>query len=86
METFYIFLISYTLQGHPVERTWILENSEQCQIAIRANEPVSNALNADLFCIDTGKLSASIRPKHRPEGEAWKNKNSTANSEQLTDF
>ena len=66
METFYIFLISYTLQGHPIERTLILENSEQCQIAIRANEPLSTKLNADLFCIDTGRISQSIRPKLRP--------------------
>ena len=85
METFYIFLISYTLQGHPVERTWILENSEQCQIAIRANEPVSTALNADLFCIDTGRLSTSIKPKLRPEGEPWEKKNLTKSSEPPTD-
>lgn len=66
METFYIFLISYTLQGHPIERTLLLENSNQCQIAIRANEPLSNELNANLFCIDTGRISKSIRPKLRP--------------------
>ena len=65
METFYIFLISYTLQGHPIERTLLLENSNQCQIAIRANEPLSNELNANLFCIDTGRISKSIRPKLR---------------------
>jgi len=67
METFYIFLISYTLQGYPIERTLILENSEQCQIAIRANEPLSQELNADLFCIDTGRISQSIKPRLRPE-------------------
>ena len=67
METFYIFLISYSLQGHPIERTILLENSEQCQIAIRANEPLSNSLGADLYCIDTGRLSNSIRPKLRPQ-------------------
>ena len=66
METFYIFLISYSIQGHPIERSLLLENSEQCQIAIRANEPLSNALGADLFCIDTGRISQSIRPKLRP--------------------
>ena len=66
METFYIFLISYTLQGHPIERTLLLESNEQCQIAIRANEPLSNELNADLFCIDTGRISKSLRPKLRP--------------------
>lgn len=67
MQTFYIFLISYSIQGHPIERTLLLESSEQCQIAIRANEPLSDALGADLFCIDTGRISKSIRPKLRPE-------------------
>jgi len=66
METFYFFLISYSLQGHPIERTLILENKEQCQIAIRANEPLSEAIGADLFCIDSGRISKSIRPKLRP--------------------
>jgi len=66
METFYILLFSYTIQGYPVERTLLLENSDQCLIAIRANEPLSDALGADLFCIDTGRISQSIRPKLRP--------------------
>ena len=66
METFYLFLISYSLRGYPIERTLLLENSAQCQMAIRANEPLSDALNADLFCIDTGRISKSIRPKLRP--------------------
>jgi len=70
METFYIFLISYTLQGHPVERTLLLETKEQCQIAIRANEPLSDALGADLFCIDTGRISQSIRPRLRPSTQS----------------
>ena len=67
MQTFYILLFSYSIQGHPIERTLLLENSDQCQIAIRANEPLSDALGADLFCIDTGRISNSIRPKLRPE-------------------
>lgn len=67
MQTFYILLFSYSIQGHPIERTLLLENSGQCQIAIRANEPLSDALGADLFCIDTGRISNSIRPKLRPE-------------------
>ena len=67
METFYIFLFSYSIQGYPIERTLLLENSEQCQVAIRANEPLSDALGADLYCIDTGRISKSIRPRLRPE-------------------
>ena len=43
METFYIFLISYSIQGYPVERTILLRKLRaQCQIAIRANEPLSD--------------------------------------------
>jgi hypothetical protein len=67
METFYILLFSYSIQGYPIERTLLLENSGQCQIAIRANEPLSDALGADLYCIDTGRISKSIRPRLRPE-------------------
>ena len=66
METFYIFLISYSIQGHPIERTILLETNNQCQIAIRANEPLSDALGADMYCIDTGRISRSIRPRLRP--------------------
>ena len=44
-----------------------LETSAQCQIAIRANEPLSKELNdVDMYCIDTGRISKSIRPKLRP--------------------
>lgn len=70
METFYIFLISYSIQGHPIERTILLENSNQCQIAIRANEPLSDALGADMYCIDTGRISKSIRPRLRPSAQS----------------
>jgi hypothetical protein len=70
METFYIFLISYSIQGHPIERTILLETSNQCQIAIRANEPLSDALGADMYCIDTGRISKSIRPRLRPSTQS----------------
>ena len=70
METFYIFLISYSIQGYPIERSLLLETKDQCQIAIRANEPLSNALGADLFCIDTGRISQSLRPKLRPSTQS----------------
>lgn len=68
METFYVLLFSYTLKGYPVERTLLLESSAQCNTAIRANEDVATMLGADLFCIDTGRISKSIRPRLRPEG------------------
>ena len=66
METFYLFVMVYTLQNHEITIRVPLETSAQCQIAIRANEPLSNELNADLYCIDTGRISKSIRPKLRP--------------------
>lgn len=66
METFYLFVMVYTLQNHEITIRVPLETSAQCQIAIRANEPLSEELNADLYCIDTGRISKSIRPKLRP--------------------
>ena len=69
MQFFHIFLISYAIQGHPIERTFLLESSEQCEVALRANEPLIDMLGADAFCIDTGQLSQSIRPKLRPSAQ-----------------
>ena len=63
MEFFYIFMIEYTLRGHLMQRTFLLENSEQCQMAIRGNEELATALDANMYCINTGRLSKSIRPK-----------------------
>jgi len=70
MQFFHIFLISYAIQGHPIERTFLLESSEQCEVALRANEPLINMLGADAFCIDTGQLSSSIRPRLRPSAQS----------------
>jgi len=66
MEFFTALWIEYTVRGIDIETYLILPTYEACQIAIRANEPLSNELNADLYCIDTGKISKSIRPKLRP--------------------
>jgi len=66
MQFFYIFIFSYAIQGHPIERTLLLETSEQCQVAIRSNEQLAEMLGADLFCVNTGRISQSIRPQLRP--------------------
>ena len=66
MQFFYIFIFSYAIQGHPIERTLLLETSEQCQVAIRANERLVQILGADAYCINTGILSKRIRPQLRP--------------------
>ena len=66
MTFFYIFVIEYTLRGHDIRSSIILENAEQCQLAIRGNEQLSTEIDANLYCIKTGRLSKSIRPKLRP--------------------
>ena len=52
MQFFHIFMLAYTLNGYPVESKLYLQNSEQCQVAIRANERLVQILGADayLFC------------------------------------
>jgi len=66
MTFFYALIIEYTLQGHPLQTRMYFENSKACSDALQAAEALSDALEADLFCENTGKLSASIRPKLRP--------------------
>ncbi len=69
MQFFYIFMLTYTLNGYPVESRLYLQNSEQCQVAIRANERLVQILGADAYCINTGILSKSIRPRLRPSAQ-----------------
>ena len=70
MELFTALYIQYTLRGIDVETYLILPDYEACQIAIRDNEhmPIYFAADSDvdMYCIQTGKLSRSIRPKLRP--------------------
>lgn len=72
MEMFTALFITYTLRGIDVETYLILPDYEACQIAIRDNEDMHKYFNADsdvdMYCIKTGKLSRSIRPKLRPDG------------------
>lgn len=70
MQFFHIFMLAYTLNGYPVESRLYLQNSEQCQVAIRANEQLVQILDADAFCVNTGILSKSIRPKLRPSAQS----------------
>lgn len=67
MTFFYALIIEYALQGHPMHTRMYFENSKACSDALRAAEALSDAMPADLFCENTGKLSGSIRPKLRPE-------------------
>ena len=75
MEFFTIFYIEYAIMGRQIESFLILPSSEACQIAIRDNEDMYQYFGADgdvnMWCLDTGVMSESIRPKLRPEGEQW---------------
>lgn len=72
MEMFTALFITYTLRGIDVRTYLILPDYEACQIAIRDNEDMHKYFNADsdvdMWCIKTGKLSRSIKPKLRPDG------------------
>ena len=67
MTFFYALVINYALQGTPLQTQMYFESSKACSNALRAAEALSDALPADLYCENTGKLSGSIRPKLRPE-------------------
>jgi len=66
MTFFYALIIEYALQGHPLQARMYFNSSKACSDALRAAEKLSDALEADLLCVNTGKLSGSIRPKLRP--------------------
>jgi len=72
MEMFTALFITYTLRGIDVETYLILPDYEACQIAIRDTEDMHKYFNADsdvdMWCIKTGKLSRSIKPRLRPTG------------------
>jgi hypothetical protein len=71
MEWFMALYIEYTIMGRDVETFLILPSREACQIAIRDNESMERYLNADgdvnMWCLETGVMSRSIRPKLRPK-------------------
>ena len=72
MEFFTALVIEYTLRGIDVEAYLSLPDYDACQIAIRDNEDMYKYFHADsdvnMYCIKTGKLSRSIKPKLRPDG------------------
>ena len=68
MTTYYIFTIFYMLNGYEMESHILVNSAEKCYELVRAAEEISNVLPADLICVDTGRVSASIKPKLRPEG------------------
>ena len=71
MEWFTALYIEYTIMGRDIETFLILPSHEACQIAIRDNESTEQYFNADgdvnMWCLETGVMSRSIRPKLRPK-------------------
>ena len=71
MEFFTALYIEYAIRGREIETYLILPNYEACQIAIRDNEHMDTYFFADgdvnMWCLDTGVASNSIKPKLRPE-------------------
>ena len=72
MEFFTAFYIEYAVRGMDIQSYILLPSYEACQVMIRDNEDMDQYMHADgsvdKWCIRTDKLSASIRPKLRPEG------------------
>lgn len=67
MTFFYALIIEYALQGHTLQARMYLESSKACYDALRAAEALSDAMPANLYCENTGKMSGSIRPRLRPD-------------------
>lgn len=74
MEYFFALFIEYTIMGKHIETYLILPSKEACQIAIRNNEDMYQYFGADgdvnMWCLETGVLSQSIRPVLRPQAQS----------------
>ena len=72
MEFFTVLFIEYSLRDIDIETYLILPDYEACQIAIRDNENMYKYFYADsdvdMYCIQTEKMSRSIKPVLRPVG------------------
>ena len=71
MEYFFALYIEYTIKGRDIETFLIVPSKEACQIAIRDNEDMYQYFYADgdvnMWCLETGVMSKSIRPMLRPD-------------------
>jgi hypothetical protein len=72
MEFFTALFIEYSLRGIDIKTYLVLPDYEACQIAIRDNEDMYKYFYADsdvdMYCIQTEKMSRSIKPVLRPVG------------------
>lgn len=73
IEYFFTLYIEYTIKGRDIQTYLILPSHEACQIAIRDNEDMDQYFYADgdvnMWCLETGVMSRSIRPMLRPTSE-----------------
>lgn len=73
IEYFFTLYIEYTIKGRDIQTYLILPSHEACQIAIRDNEDMDQYFYADgdvnMWCLETGVMSQSIRPMLRPTNE-----------------
>jgi hypothetical protein len=73
VEYFFALYIEYTIKGRDIETFLIVPSQEACQIAIRDNEDMYQYFHADgdvnMWCLETGVMSQSIRPMLRPTDE-----------------
>ena len=71
IEFFTAFYIEYTVMGRDIQTYILLPSAEACQVFIRDNEDMYEYMFADgdvnMWCLDTGVMSKSIRPKLRPD-------------------
>jgi len=71
IEFFTVFYLEYTYQGRDIKTYITLPSYEACQVFIRDNEDMEKYMYADgdvnMWCLDTGVMSKSIRPKLRPD-------------------
>ena len=71
MEYFFALYIQYTIKGRDIETFLIVPSQEACQIAIRDNEDMYKYFYADgdvnMWCLETGVMSQSIKPVLRPD-------------------
>ena len=71
MEFFTAFYLEYAIKGRQIQTYLILPTYEACQVMIRDNEDMSEFMFADgdvdMWCLDTGVISESIKPRLRPD-------------------
>ena len=70
MEYFFAFYMEYTVMGRDIQTYILLPSKEACQIFIRDNEDMAEYMFADgdvdMWCLEAGVISKTIRPKLRP--------------------